>query len=284
MGELSRIPSTPLLTTQDIFNDIEPSPKPEDLSLSSSIPPGQITPTNVVSWSTQIQKQKKKKPKDYESDRINKYAKYFKENKILPIPELVQAVEPKTLSFVVTDIKTRRLASLNKEKFEEILKSAGIPGKYICRRSFATWDVLQSTEELAKKLATNNINTKYFRLQPEYLGKRHIKVTVCNVSMQLNGDVLAACLSTYGGVEEYTLITSTHGTAYGDYVFTMILYRGGFHSIPHTITYRDTTMMVVVEGRKPLFGTVKSWDISRGHALKRQSSLDPKWPAQRRIP
>ena len=149
-------------------------------------------------------------------------------------------------------MKTRRLANVNKEKFEETLKSAGIPGKYICRRSFATWDVLLPTEELAKKLATNNINTKHFRLQPEYLGKRHIKVTVCNASMQLNGDVLAAYLSTYGGVEEYILITSAHGTAYGDYVFTMILDRGGFYSIPHTITYRDTTMMVVVEGRKPL--------------------------------
>ena len=94
------------------------------------------------------------------------------------------------------------------------------------------------TEELAKKLATNNITTKYFRLQPEYQGKRHIKVTVCNISMQLNGDVLAAYLSTYGDVEEYTLNTSAHGTAYGDYVFTVILDRGGFHSIPHTIPYR----------------------------------------------
>ena len=70
--------------------------------------------------------------------------------------------------------------------------------------------------------------------------------------MQLNGNVLAAYLSTYGGVENYTLITSAHGTAYGDYVFTMILDRGGFHSIPHTVSYRDRTMMVVVEGRKPL--------------------------------
>ena len=149
-------------------------------------------------------------------------------------------------------MKTRRLANVNKEKFEETLKSAGIPGKYICR-SFATWDVLLPTEELAKKLATNNINTKYFRLQPEYLGKRHIKVTVCNVSMELDGDVLAAYLSAHGGEEEeYKLITSAHGTAFGDYVFTMILDRGGFHSIPHTITYRDTMMMVVVEGRKPL--------------------------------
>ena len=70
--------------------------------------------------------------------------------------------------------------------------------------------------------------------------------------MQLNGDVLAAYLNTYGGLEEYTIFTSAHGTSYGDYVFTMILDRGGFHSIPHTITYRDTTIMVVVEGRKPL--------------------------------
>ena len=39
-----------------------------------------------------------------------------------------------------------------------------------------------------KKLTTSNITTKYFRLQPEYRGQRRIKVTVCNVSMQLNGD------------------------------------------------------------------------------------------------
>ena len=194
----------------------------------------------------------KKETRRLPEDRKNKCAKYFKESEILPIPELVQAVKPKTISFVITDIKTRRLANVNKEKFEETLKSADIPGKYICRRSFATWDVLLPTEELAKKLATKNINTKYFRLQPEYLGKRHIKVTVCNASMELNGDVFAAYLSTHGGVEEYKLITSAHGTAFGDYVFTMILDRGGFHSIPHTITYRDTTMMVVFEGRKPL--------------------------------
>ena len=94
MGEPSRIPSTPLPTTQDIFIDIEPSPKPEDLSSSSTIPPGQIKPTNAVSWSSQIQKQKKT-PEDYENDRKNKYAKYVKESEILPIPELVQAVKPK---------------------------------------------------------------------------------------------------------------------------------------------------------------------------------------------
>ena len=89
---------------------------------------------------------------------------------------------------------------------------------------------------------------KYFRLQPEYRGKRWLKV---NVSMQLNGEVLIAYLSSYGGVEDFTLITSAHCTAYGDYTFTMILDRGGFNAIPHMILYQDT-ITVIVEGRKPL--------------------------------
>ena len=251
MGETSRIPNEMNLS-QDIFINTEPSPKPEDLSLSSSaIQPAQKPPATPVSWSSQLQK-KKKTPEDYENDRVRKYAKYFKENEILPIPELVEAVEPKTLSFVVTDLRTRRLAGLKKESFEELLQTAGIPGKYFYRRSFATWDVLLPSEEIAKKLSTQNITTKYFRLQPEYRGKRRIKVTVCNVSMQLNGDVIAAYLSSYGGVEDYMQIKSAHGTAYSDFLFTMILDRGGFNTIPHIISYRDTTMTVIVEGRKPL--------------------------------
>ena len=254
MGEPSRIipqqtPSNETIS-QDMFS--EPSPKPEDLSLSSSaIQPGQKPPATPVSWSSQIQK-KKKSPEDHENDRVTKYAKYFKDNEILPIPELVEAVEPKTLSFVVTDLRTRRLAGLKKEAFDELLKTAGIPGKYFYRRSFATWDVLLPSEEIAKKLAAHNITTKYFRLQPEYKGKRRINVTVCNVSMELNGDVIAAYLSSYGGVEDYTQITSAHGTSYGDFTFTMVLDRGGFNAIPHTISYKDTTMTIIVEGRKPL--------------------------------
>ena len=83
-----------------------------------------------------------------------------------------------------------------------------------------------------------------------------IKVIVCNMSMQLNGDVLAAFLSSYGGVD-YTLIPSAHGTSYSDYSFTMILDRGGFNSIPHIISYQDTTMAVIVEGRKLLYWNCK---------------------------
>ena len=226
-----------------MFNDLEPSPKPKDLSYSSvsslpasHIPPAQKPPATPVSWSSQIKK-KQKTPSDHE--KVHKYAKYFKDNEILPIPEVVEAVEPKTLFTVFTDLRTRRLIGIKKETFEDLQKTSSIPGRYFCRRSFATWDVLLPSEDLAKKLVGNNITTKFFRLQPEYRGQRQIKVTVCNVSMQLNGDVLAAYLNTYGGVEDYTQITSASGTAYGDYFFIMCLDRRGFQAIPHTIPYND---------------------------------------------
>ena len=250
MGE-----STPT-TQEDIFLSQEkpewpslPGTSAENLTPASTIPPAQKVPSIPVSWSTQ---KNKKLPQDYKKDRVEKYAQYFKGNRILPIPELVEAVQPKTLSLIVSDIKTRRLAGLKKDKFEEILKAAGIPARYFCRRSFATWDILLPSQELATKLASNNsINTKQYRLQPEYMGRRRIKVTVCNVPIQLSGDVLAAFLSDYGDVEEFTTMKSPSGTAHGDYSFTMCLNRGGFQAIPHTVEYEDQAMLVVVEGRKP---------------------------------
>ena len=139
-------------------------------------------------------------------------------------------MQPKTISLVATDLKTRRLAGIKKkETFEELLKAAGIPAKYYCRRSFATWDILLPSEELATKLAGDNVTSKYFRLQPEYLGRRRIKITVCNVPIQLNEEVLAAFLSTYGDIEEVTKAKSPNGTAHGDYLFTVCLDRGGVY-------------------------------------------------------
>ena len=243
----------------DIF-ETRPSPMPEEVpfDLSSSantIPLSQKPKETTVSWSSHCVN--KKSPRDYARDGAEKYVNYFKEGEILPLPELVEAVEPKTLSFVVTDLKTKRLARLKKKTFEDLLKSANIPGKYFCRRSLATWDVLPPSEEVAKKLAVGNIATRFSRLQPEYRGKRRIKVTVCNVSMQLSGDFLAAYLSIYGGVEQVTQVISNIGTAYGDYVFIMCLDRGEFNNVPHLIKYRDQTMTVVVEGRKPLCWSCK---------------------------
>ena len=136
--------SHPTFLIQDMFIDTEPSSKPENLSLSSS----SIPPTNTVSWSTQIQKQKKK-PTDYESDRVKKYTKYFKNNEILPIPELVQDVEPKTLSFVVTDIKTMRLGNLKKRNFRRDLKERRHPREIHLQKRFCNLGCLATRRRIS---------------------------------------------------------------------------------------------------------------------------------------
>ena len=107
------------------------------------------------------------------------------------------------------------------------------------------------TKEQAAKIAANNISTKFFRLQPEYMGTRRIRVTVCNVPAIITGEVLASFLSSYGRVEEVNLLRSSARTAYGEYMFRLCLTRDGFQAIPEIITCRDRQMMVVVEGRRP---------------------------------
>ena len=232
----------------------------------SPIPPGQKSQhENPSPWKI-IQK----RPDEYEKDRVGKYANYFKGNEILPIPELVEKLEPRIVSLVVTDQKTRRLVGLKKEGFEDLLRKAGVPCQYFCR-SFATWDVLLPSSDQAAKVASSNIMTKFFRLQPEYLGTRRIRVTICNVPAFLTGEVLAAFLSSYGNVEEITLLRSAAGTAYGDYVFRMCLAREGFQSIPETIVSRGRQMMVIVEGRRP-----RCWSCKQlGHIAKFCPKKDP---------
>ena len=215
----------------------------QDTTQDSPIQPAQKSPTP---WKGQ-----QRGPADYERDRVEKYAKYFKGNEIQRIPELVEKLTPRILSLVVSDLKTKRLVGLKKETFEELLRKAGIPCQYFCRKSFATWDVLLPTEDQAAKLAANNITTKYFRLQPEYRGTRRIRVTVCNVPASITGEVLAAYLSSYGQVEEFNLLRSPAGTAYGDYAFRLCLTRDGFKAIPETLISGDWQMIVMVEGWRP---------------------------------
>ena len=91
----------------------------------SPIQPGQksnnLSPTKTM-WKVQ-----QRGLDGYERDRLGKYAEYFKGNEILPIPKIVQKLEPRILSLIVTDIKTRRLVGLKKEGFEDLLRKAGVP-------------------------------------------------------------------------------------------------------------------------------------------------------------
>ena len=126
----------------------------------SPIQPGQRskTPSPIKSpW-----KFKQRDPEDYGRDPVGECAENFKGNEILHIPEIVQKLEPRILSLVVTDLKTRRLVGLKKEGFEDLLKKSGVPCQYFCHRRFATWVVLLPSKEQAAKVASNNITTKFF--------------------------------------------------------------------------------------------------------------------------
>ena len=261
---MAESPSPPPHSPSDIFDGLSPRSKPENkwptLSLASTIQPAQRVSSLPASWKEKLTP---KTQLDYNICR-EKYEKYFEGNRIHPIPELIKEVQPKTISFVVADLRTWKLAGIKKDTFEELLRAADIPAKYYCRRSFATWDVLLPSEEQAAKLAGGNITSKYFRLQPEYMGRRRIKITVCNVPIALNEEVLAAYLIKYGNIEGIDKAKSTNGTVHGDYVFTMCLDRGGFTAIPHVIEYEDRAMTVVVEGRKP-----QCWNCKQlGHFSK----------------
>ena len=66
---------------------------------------------------------------------------------ILPIPEIVQKLEPRILSLVVTDIKTRRLVGLKKEGFEDLLRKAGTAYGDYTFRSCLTREGFQAIPE-----------------------------------------------------------------------------------------------------------------------------------------
>ena len=120
------------------------------------------------------------------------------------------------------------------------------------------------TKEQTAKISANNISTKFFRLQPEYMGTRRIRVSVCNVPAIITGEVLASFLSSNGRFEEVNLLRSSAGTANGEYMFRLCLTREGFQAIPEIITCKDRQMMVVVEGRRP-----RCWGCKQlGHITK----------------
>ena len=121
----------------------------------------QYSPIQQAQKSPTAWKGQQRGPEEYEKDRVRRFAKYFKGNEILPIPEIADKIKPRVLSLVVSDLKTKRLVGLNKEVFEELLRKAGIQCQYFCRKSFTTWDVLLPTEKQAAKAAESAIITKH---------------------------------------------------------------------------------------------------------------------------
>ena len=199
----------------------EDTSSPTDSSTESSQKPAKSYEDTAKQW-----RHKKRDPEDYERDRMGKYTLYFQGDTILPILEIYRSLEPQIFSPVVSDLRTWRLAGIKRDIFEQLLKSAGVPYSCFCR-SFATWDILLPTLEQATKFTRRNITTKFFWLQLEYMGTRCIHVTICNVLMELNRDVLTSFLRKHSQVEEVTQLTCSKGTTHRHYVLKMCLNHDG---------------------------------------------------------
>ena len=82
---------------------------------------------------------------------------------------------------------------------------------------------------------------------------------MCNIPIELNGDVFATYCGAYGGVEEVLPTRSVARKAHGDCI-NMCLNREGFQAIPHIIAYEEQNMIVVVEDRGPFCWACKQID------------------------
>ena len=114
--------SVSVTSSPDIFNELEPPPPPQSRKTDGQHSRSHLRRPAQSRKYLQCQplgrqKSQKKCPKDYTKIR-ERYEKYFQGNRILPIPELVHEVQPKIISYVVTDLKTKRLAGIKKDTFD----------------------------------------------------------------------------------------------------------------------------------------------------------------------
>lgn len=87
------------------------------------------------------------------------YQNYIKGKKLLTIPETLNAI-PRTISLLMTDVKTHKLVGVSREAIEEALKCLKDIYKMLTICSNAMWDILLATEEKAKQLTGNILMTK----------------------------------------------------------------------------------------------------------------------------
>lgn len=87
------------------------------------------------------------------------YQNYIKGNKLLTILKTLNAIT-RTISLLMTDVKTCRLVGVSRDDIEEALKCLKIIPKMLSIYSNAMWDILLATEEKTKQLTRNILMTK----------------------------------------------------------------------------------------------------------------------------
>ena len=147
------------------------------------------------------EKEKKRTKEEYELIETI-YGDYVCQGKIISPPDEISRVEEKTVSVVVFSLKSRKMAQVAKDTFEDALKTLNFPTKNYTRRGFATWDLLMNSKEEAEKVWSGDWHTKTLRLHPEYMGRRKAQVTVHNVPLNISADHLEVFFNQYGEVRD----------------------------------------------------------------------------------
>ena len=89
-------------------------------------------------------------------------------------------------------------------------------------------------EEQTMKLAGKIRTTKFYKLQPKYMGAKQIKVTVCNVPINLPEQMLTSFLSTFGHIEDVLPLQANSSTISSDFIsliFWKILHHSRYHQL-----------------------------------------------------
>ena len=130
-------------------------------------------------------------------------------DRILPILELLEEVEPKTLSFVIPDLRTRRLARLKKRDIRGVPKDCGRPISVRLQAKFRHVERPAALGEFSQKAVRGHNNNK--------LGSQC--ATFRSSSMEMSSPLI---LSAYGCVEEVLLARLAARTAHGNYIIKYV--------------------------------------------------------------
>ena len=91
---------------------------------------------------------KEQDPELHKSNWENKFNNLVEGNKIKTLPQAAEELEPQILSYITTEVASRKLVGLRRERVLGILTANRIPAEHISRRSFGTWDVLLPCKDL----------------------------------------------------------------------------------------------------------------------------------------
>lgn len=207
------------------------------------------TPTRGLAWGKTVEKQLS--PQEYKDLYLTKYRQYIEGAEIKPVPGAWEAIEDRVLSLIISDMPENRLLGMKKEDMAGLLHKLNIPVLYLYQRSYAMWDILLPTKEDAERLSLQEIKYGRTKLKPEYQGRTRTRVQVFNVPMQISAEILGSFFTQFGEVEKITPVRSKTGMHLGSYTVAMRLKKEGFQAIPAQLTFKEATMTVVVEGRRP---------------------------------